>query len=628
MTKGCYTCRRRRVVCDNGLPTCRKCRTAGKECLGYQKPLVWVKGGVASRGKMMGLSFDDVIESPRSRGHCIQQPEEGATGSPDRQEYRLEAVLNDTSLPQTCTSKIESQTVGPDRGRSLVTADPSTPTGDEHQQYIDGNDETSIVHVPARSPQSTHIPSPRAALVDPLFQDLDRLSRLYISHFNQRCVHDLALYDKVKNPYRDLIPLVAQSRVLSDVLAAVGAVHYASISHAEGSSILVASGMPVISGPGLPFQDNETSATALSQGPSSQAFEHFLRFKHRALRQLSLDLLDPITRNDDKTVAGILVLVLLDAMESGSGAWKFHLEGAKNLLRSRQDSMSDSNMRRIVEGLDTFVIDSCLILEIMGSTLARPGALSKPFYSHKMGPGILKRLEQTSWVGCPAYLLEVIFFVHAQRYSDTDLYDSESSPLNHLSSPESLLHHIQNFDPSAWAQEMQNFFFLTDLSARLALASAYKAAVYLYASRVLSKSKPNSSSSVTPVKYYRSREHSEAADELIYQLSLIRSPDPHFKCLIWPTFIAGAESKNVSQRTFALDRLQALWTAISSINVRNAAWVLGIMWQRQDERRLQREQAFTSDESINLNHDGNDDDNDDFDWIQELDNSPADWLFI
>lgn len=182
MTKGCYTCRRRRVVCDNGLPTCRKCRTAGKECLGYQKPLVWVKGGVASRGKMMGLSFDDVIDSPRSRGHDIQRLEEGAAGSPDRQEYRLEAVLNDTSLPQTCASKIESQTVGPERGRSLVTADPWTPTGDEHQQYIDGNDETSIVHVPARSPQSTHIPSPRAALVDPLFQDLDRLSRLYISH--------------------------------------------------------------------------------------------------------------------------------------------------------------------------------------------------------------------------------------------------------------------------------------------------------------------------------------------------------------------------------------------------------------------------------------------------------------
>ncbi|KAL1857920.1 hypothetical protein Plec18170_003144 [Paecilomyces lecythidis] len=581
---------------------------------------------------MMGLSFDDVIDSPKgqdSRDHEIQQSEEGVIDPLHHQE-NIETVSNDMSFsPRTATS-IEFQFVDPDRAGSLAT---TNRTGEVHQQYVDGNEDTSIVHTPARSLQSTtYVPSPRAALVDPLFQDLDRLSRLYISHFNQRCVHDLALYDKVKNPYRELIPLVGQSRVLSDVLAAVGAVHYASISHGEGSSILVASGMPVISGPGLPFQDNETSATALSQGPSSQAFEHFLRFKHRALRQLSLDLLDPVMRNDDRTVAGILVLVLLDAMESGSGAWKFHLEGAKNLLRSRQDGMSDSNMRRIVEGLDTFVIDSCLILEIMGSTLARPGALSKPFYSHKMGPGILKRLEQTSWVGCPAYLLEVIFFVHAQRYSDTDLYDSESSPLNHLSSPESLLHHIQNFDPSAWAQEMQSFLFLTDLSARLALASAYKAAVYLYASRVLSKSKLNSSSSITPVKYYRSSEHSEAVDELIYQLSLIRCSDPHFKCLIWPTFIAGAESKYASQRTFALDRLQALWTAISSINVRNAAWVLGIMWQRQDERQLQREtriQALDSDGSVNLDYENSNDSNDDdFDWIQELDNSPADWLFI
>lgn len=173
---------------------------------------------------------------------------------------------------------------------------------------------------------------------------------------------DLALYDKVKNPYRELIPLVGQSRVLSDAIAAVGAVHYASISNGVGSSIVVAPGMPMISGPSLPFQDGEgASATDLSRGSAPEAFEHLLRFKHRALRQLSLDVLDPVMQNDDRTVAGILVLVLLDAMESGSGAWKFHLEGAKNLLRSRQSGLGDSSMRKIIEGLDSFVIESCLM---------------------------------------------------------------------------------------------------------------------------------------------------------------------------------------------------------------------------------------------------------------------------
>lgn len=53
----CWTCRRRRVLCDRAQPTCTKCHQSGRECLGYRKPLVWNKG-VASRGKMMGKDFE------------------------------------------------------------------------------------------------------------------------------------------------------------------------------------------------------------------------------------------------------------------------------------------------------------------------------------------------------------------------------------------------------------------------------------------------------------------------------------------------------------------------------------------------------------------------------------------
>ncbi|KAF8458287.1 fungal-specific transcription factor domain-containing protein [Terfezia claveryi] len=55
----CYTCRRRRVRCDRGLPVCRKCVKAEHECTGYKKGFRWV-GGIASRGKMMGKrTFDE-----------------------------------------------------------------------------------------------------------------------------------------------------------------------------------------------------------------------------------------------------------------------------------------------------------------------------------------------------------------------------------------------------------------------------------------------------------------------------------------------------------------------------------------------------------------------------------------
>lgn len=53
----CWSCRRRRVLCDRTRPTCTKCHQSGRECLGYKKPLVWNKG-VASRGKMMGKDFE------------------------------------------------------------------------------------------------------------------------------------------------------------------------------------------------------------------------------------------------------------------------------------------------------------------------------------------------------------------------------------------------------------------------------------------------------------------------------------------------------------------------------------------------------------------------------------------
>lgn len=111
-----------------------------------------------------------------------------------------------------------------------------------------------------------------------------------------------------------------------------------------------------------PFPGAEGMVTApISRQAASKAYEHFLRFKQRALRQLRMDLQDPVTRNDDRTVAGILVFILLDAMESGSGAWKYHLEGAKNLLKSRQSAANDTSVRRAIEGLDTFVINSCLM---------------------------------------------------------------------------------------------------------------------------------------------------------------------------------------------------------------------------------------------------------------------------
>ena len=50
----CWECRRRRLICDGGVPVCTKCRTAGIVCPGYadKKPLTWLAPGrVVSRNR-------------------------------------------------------------------------------------------------------------------------------------------------------------------------------------------------------------------------------------------------------------------------------------------------------------------------------------------------------------------------------------------------------------------------------------------------------------------------------------------------------------------------------------------------------------------------------------------------
>jgi hypothetical protein len=168
MTKGCYTCRRRRIVCDNGLPTCRKCRDAGKECLGYQKPLVWVKGGVASRGKMMGLSFDDVMENT-SHEHRDRSPLES--------QYQQDSLL--------VTAKDHNG-----EARYSLANDDSLETGTAEIREAENNTpwlspralETSVADPSIVEDQEAHEMSPPWWLVDPLFQDMSWLSRFYIFH--------------------------------------------------------------------------------------------------------------------------------------------------------------------------------------------------------------------------------------------------------------------------------------------------------------------------------------------------------------------------------------------------------------------------------------------------------------
>lgn len=495
--------------------------------------------------------------------------------------------------------------------------------------------DTALVQVP-RGSSAEYVPAPWG-LVDPLFKDLSRVSRFYLHHYNQCMVEDFVVYAGSKNPWRDIISIVGDSPLLAHALSSMGALHYSLATTSDSSTMPWSKQNILAADTKLTPEEIESFISPTgAKRPPTKAFQHFLEFKQRTLNQLSKDLCNPLAQQDDRTLAAIIVLALLDLFESGSGAWSYHIEGAKKLLRDRPE---DDLGQGILQGLESFAVDGCLIMEIMGSTLARPGALSKPFYSTAMGPAMLKRLEITSWIGCPAYLLEVIFFVHTLWYPDSEIAAAiprptalpmsmqQGRPLT-LESYVALLQGIRSFDPVAWAHEMQQYYYLDDVSHRITLASSYQAAVYLYTSRVLSRSREGFSPPWTDVGV--PADHSAIADMLIAQLCSVPSSDPHFKCLIWPTFIAGAECRRPSQRALILERLGALYQAVTSVNVRNAAWVLRLMWQTKDQKRSERGEHIDPQMGDGVICTDNDDEDadDSFDWIDELDESRLDWLFI
>lgn len=57
----CYTCRNRRIQCDQSGTPCGKCQKAGLECLD-KRPFKWVKG-VAIRGKLQGHLYENANPS-------------------------------------------------------------------------------------------------------------------------------------------------------------------------------------------------------------------------------------------------------------------------------------------------------------------------------------------------------------------------------------------------------------------------------------------------------------------------------------------------------------------------------------------------------------------------------------
>ncbi|KAF1729878.1 Acriflavine sensitivity control protein acr-2 [Beauveria bassiana] len=529
--KPCHNCRRRRLRCDRSWPTCNKCATTGQECLGYGKVYVWTEG-IDAQGK--------VKPSPGVR-RAAHGENHGVAGHPS-----LVLHSGPPPLPPPAMGTIS------DRHHPVGTSkSPRNPT------------DTAVPTLPQYSPQqkmgghATYlVPS---QLTDPVYQDLDPTSRIYLAHFANRVCQDLVARDELgTNPFRELIPLTRRHPLLLNIIIATSALHLAN-SLSPKTSLSAA-----ISDPGG-YLAQLRSKDLVSQN----AVIHALTAKQNAFYHLKkvLETLDPA--GSEVTLAAMHFFVKFDLIDLERGenqSWKKHLKGASDVLAllTAAEPRDVTNLK-----LRDCVVADCFIYHILGSTLTSGSwAAQITHYAFELLP-VLKRTEVNSYLSCPSEILQIILKASQLSY-ETPCTDWNLAAVDQALM---LIREVSGFNIPAWATQLQQASNVKDVESRIHVASAHRSAVCLYIFQALPLAR-----AVQVV------DTQALVDDILHHLSQIGKADPYFKASSWPTFIAGAESRDAEKRVWTLTRLMEIWEVCPWGYVFTAIEMLKATWQMQDTR--------------------------------------------
>lgn len=184
-------------------------------------------------------------------------------------------------------------------------------------------------------------------------------------------------------------------------------------------------------------------------------------------------------------------------------------------------------------------------LSIFGSTLSnqyRSDVLN--LFTEPELDAILQRAEGTSWTGCPAELLRVMYAI--------DKGDSAG-----------IAKRLVAFSCPRWADRHPD---ISSKAMRTHLAESYKGAVSIYAARSF------------PALAGRA-ETAVILDTAIFHLQSVPPHDSHFKGILWPAFVLGAEATNPKHRAIVLEIFYHLHSLLQTWSVKQATLLLQEIWE-------------------------------------------------
>lgn len=139
-----------------------------------------------------------------------------------------------------------------------------------------------------------------------------------------------------------------------------------------------------------------------------------------------------------------------------------------------------------------------------------------------------------------------------------------------------LLRSALNFDIKGWMRDLGLGAASpngADRDSREHVAFAHRAAACLYILQAVPAARAGS-----PVS------GEDLVADIVAHLSHVDERNPHFKATAWPSFVAGAETRDQDSRWWLLSRLLAAWEVCPWGYVFTAVDMLQKMWEVQDAR--------------------------------------------
>ncbi|PVI01073.1 hypothetical protein DM02DRAFT_562051 [Periconia macrospinosa] len=424
-TKACHNCRKRRWKCDRSLPVCHKCLSSGAECLGYGKLFVW-NNGVASRGKMMGKSFEK------------QQAEETNAYPPSENNQLSRIVAQPEQLTYQSMGNVDQ-------------------TNDEPEEIME------MVSRP---------------LLDPLIKDLSPHARYYVHHFAANLCETLVSYDMPgQNPMREIIPAIKRHPSLLQIMLAASAFHIYNTTKEP----LKQSRYQQLQKVNFAICNQASNKCT---GPMKSYYRDALLAKQKALSLLAKSIASVDDSNIDMIMVVILFFINYDLIESGRDNWKVHMNGARKIVELLG---TPPYLQRPMSRLRLHVLSDFVVFCVMGSTFTFSTMPNLIPDSINIEP-ILKYAETNNYLSCPAPLLRIMIQSFDLQDLRDPLPDKVADHVQLKVGQ--LLRATLAFDPEQWSIEFEPTSPFEDLEQRRRIASAHRAAVCIYLVRVLPCTNP------------------------------------------------------------------------------------------------------------------------------------------